>query len=172
MMIKNSLKLTINAAFLKEIKDDNLTLYSLLENLRSFWLVNDPLVLTPEWFSVLVNQLRDQLAFHFTLEENFGYFDHPVKFDPILSADAQRLRNQHTELYLEISLIAEKSEDVLYPDFDESRYTSLVKQFKTFYKTFQQHEVAEFDLIMTVSYEEHKRRQKHTPMRELIARER
>jgi len=171
MMIQNSPKLTINAAFLKEIKDDNLSLYSLLENLRSFWLVNDPLVLTPEWFSVLVNQLRDQLAFHFTLEESFGYFDHPVKFDPLLSAKALRLKDQHTDLYLEISLIAEKSEEILYPDFDELRYTNLVKKFKRFYQTFQQHEVAEFDLIMTVSYEEHKCSQNNPRMQELIPRE-
>tara|TARA_R110002095_G_scaffold76879_3_gene65805 strand:+ start:2224 stop:2739 length:516 start_codon:yes stop_codon:yes gene_type:complete len=171
-MIQSLPKVTINAAFLKEIKDDNLNLYSLLENLRSFWLVNDPLVLNPEWFSALVNQLRDQLAIHFALEETFGYFDHPVIFDVFLSEEAKRLKDQHVELYLEINLIAEKSEEMLYPDFNETSYTTLVNQFKKFYQSFQQHEVAEFDLIMRVSHEEHKRTKKNILMHELIPRER
>jgi len=170
-MIQSLPKVTINAAFLKEIKDDNLNLYSLLESLRSFWIVNDPLVLNPNWFRVLVNQFRDQLAIHFALEETFGYFDHPAKYDAFLSAEAKRLKDEHVDLYLEINLIAEKSEEVVYPDFDESSYTTLVNQFKTFYQTFQQHELAEFDLIMAVSYEVHKRSKKNIPIHELITRE-
>ena len=156
-MIRAIPDITINSAFLQEIKDDNLQLYGLLDKLRAFWLVNDPHVLNPKWFSELMDNLRDQVAMHFTLENTFGYFERPVKFDSILSAEANRLRDQHIELYLQISSIAEKTEEMLYPKFNENIYVRQVEKFKEFYNAFQEHEAAEFTLIMSVLSGQQKR---------------
>ena len=156
-MISNSRQVTVNAAFLKEIKEDNLRLYNLMENLRTFWLVPDPLALKPEWFSVLINELRDQLAMHFALEATFGYFDHADQVDALTAAESQRLRDQHEDLYLEIASIAEQVEEALYPEWNQTTYAAQIERFDQFYQKFQQHESAEFDLIMSASYENFKR---------------
>lgn len=170
-MIRANPEITINSVFLQEIKDDNLQLYTLLDKLRAFWLVNDPHVLNPNWFSELTNTLRDRIAMHFSLENAFGYFEHPIKFDPILSAEANRLRDQHVELYLQISLIAEKTEEMLYPKFNEKSYVRQVEKFKEFYKAFQEHEAAEFDLIMSVLFEQQERGQSPvSPSQEIALR--
>lgn len=158
-MIRSSPKVSINAAFLKEIKDDNLKLYSLLENLRTFWLVDDPLILNPEWFSVLVGDLRDQLAMHFALEETFGYLDFAVNIDAVITSESERLKKQHVDLYLDIVSIAERVQDALYPNLDEKVYQDQVNRFNDFYQAFQSHEAAEFDLIMSATYENYKRKQ-------------
>ncbi len=155
-MISVNPKLTINAAFLQEIKDDNLRLYGLLDNLRACWLVNSPDVFRPEWFSRLISDLRDQVAMHFALENAFGYFEKPVSSDPLLSAEAQRLHAQHEELYLQICSIAENAEAMLYPQMDEEAYTRQVDLFRDFYRAFQQHESAEFDLMVRVFSEQQK----------------
>ena len=86
-----------------------------------------------------------------------SYFEQPVKFDPILSAEANRLRDQHIELYLQISSIAEKTEEMLYPKFNENIYVRQVEKFKEFYNAFQEHEAAEFTLIMSVLSGQQKR---------------
>lgn len=158
-MIRSSLKVCINAAFLQEIKDDNLRLYSLMENLRTFWLVSDPLILNPEWFSTLVDDLRDQLAIHFALEETFGYLDLAVDVDAFISSESARLKKQHVDLYLEIVSISEHVQDALYPELNERIYLDQVNRFNKFYKTFQTHEAAEFVLIMSATYENFKRKQ-------------
>lgn len=155
-MISVHPKLTINAAFLQEIKDDNLRLYGLLDHLRACWLVNDPDVFRPEWFTELICDLRDQIAMHFALENAFGYFEKPLTSDPLLSAEAQRLLDQHEELYLQICSIAEGAEELLYPEFDEAGYSRQVDLFKEFYKAFQAHESAEFDLMMNVFLKQQK----------------
>ncbi|WP_417388588.1 hemerythrin domain-containing protein [Gimesia sp.] len=157
-MIRSLLKECINAAFLKEIKDDNLKLYSLLENLRAFWLVSDPLVLNPEWFRTLISDLRDQLALHFALEETFGYLELAVDVDIFLSSESARLKKQHVDLYLEIVSITENIEDALYPDLNERLFLDQLSRFNDFYRTFQIHEAAEFDLIMSATYGNNKRK--------------
>ena len=158
-MIISCPKVSINAAFLKEIKEDNLNLYSLLENLRAFWLVDDPLILDPEWFGILIDDFRDQLAMHFTLEEAFGYLDLSVNVDSIISSESERLKKQHVDFYLEIASIAEHVQDALYPELNAEVYADQVNRFNDFYHAFQNHEAAEFDLIMSARYDKYERKQ-------------
>ncbi|QDU04468.1 hypothetical protein V6x_41960 [Gimesia chilikensis] len=160
-MINNRTRVSINAAFLKEIKDDNLKLYSLLENLRAFCSVDASLILNPEAFSMLVNDFRDQLAMHFTLEETFGYLDLADEVDEIICTKSDRLRKQHIDLYLEIASIADAVQDALYPELNENAYAKQVSRLNDFYHAFQNHEALEFDLIMSVSYD-HVRNQQNS----------
>ena len=89
---------TVNAAFLQEIKEVNQELWSLLAELRH----RCQRPIAPGHCRQLIDKislLRDQLALHFSLEEAYGYFDDPVDVAPQLSRQAEHLRSEHRELY-------------------------------------------------------------------------
>ena len=94
--------LTVNAAFLQDLKDDNVHLRELLAT------VNDVLShvsyrsIHAGAFAELLSRLRDQLATHFALEECFGYFDDAVEVAPRFSTQADILQAQHASLFSEI----------------------------------------------------------------------
>ena len=79
---------TVNAAFLQEIKEVDQELWSLLGDLRH----RCQRPIAPGQCRLLIDklcQLRDQLALHFSLEEAYGYFDDPVEVAPQLSRQAE-----------------------------------------------------------------------------------
>lgn len=80
-MVRNrsDVKFTVNAAFFREIKEDHHQLQRLLERIRQ--IVGQPQALPNDWkeFISLLADLRDQLAFHFALEEAYGYFEDAVE---------------------------------------------------------------------------------------------
>src|SRR5262245_61954266 len=85
---------TVNAAFLQEIKEVNQELWSLLADLRH----RCQRPIAPGHCRLLIDklcQLRDQLALHFSLEEAYGYFEDPVEVAPQLSRQAEMLRSEH-----------------------------------------------------------------------------
>ena len=92
-------QLSVNAAFLKEIKDDNQQLKLLWDRLREA-ISHSELALNhwPELIQ-LMSDLRDQLALHFSLEEAYGYFDDAIDVAPQLSLNAEKLRGQHRDLF-------------------------------------------------------------------------
>jgi hypothetical protein len=78
---------TVNAAFLQEIKEVNHELWQLLADLRH----RCQRPMAPGSCRSLVEklcQLRDQLALHFALEEAYGYFEDPVDVAPQLCRHA------------------------------------------------------------------------------------
>src|SRR5262245_65894974 len=100
---------TVNAAFLQEIKEVNQELWMLQADLRHRF--QRPVA--PGHCRFLVDKLcllRDQLALHFSLEEAYGYFDDPVDVAPQLSRAADRLRSAHKGLYLAVCGLVERSE--------------------------------------------------------------
>jgi hypothetical protein len=101
--------LTLNSAFLQEIKDDNRQLRSLLATLRD--LTRLPLVARNHREQVveMIQELRDQLALHFTLEEAYGYFEDAVDASPRIAERAAELRSQHLALFTAIQRIAESA---------------------------------------------------------------
>src|SRR5687768_9654604 len=97
---------TVNAAFLEEIKEVNQELWQLLGDLRH----RCQRPVAPGHCRLLIDklcQLRDQLALHFALEEAYGYFENPVEVAPQLSRAAGRLLEEHKTLYLDFCDIAE-----------------------------------------------------------------
>lgn len=155
-MINRVPQYMINPAFLKEIKDDHFKLYNQLDNLRAFWLLNDPTILNPEWFRILICEFRDLLTTHFELEETFGYIQHSLEYVPEFCRESQRLRNQHSTLLEQIRMIAAQSIKLQEPERTDPHYTEMVTQLGSFYAAFQDHEQAEMDLIMSTEYETHK----------------
>lgn len=139
-------QLAVNAAFLKEIKDDNLLLKSLWDQLATM-LVHTELAINhwPELVSLLA-RLRDQMAVHFALEEAYGYFDDAIDVAPHLSLNAENLRSQHRSLFEEICDLAESIIEV---HLESESVASFIARIQTFRKKFEAHEEAELKLILT-----------------------
>ncbi len=139
-------RLTINAAFLKDIKDDNRDLKKLLDKI--FPLAAHPQTATNHWSEMveLFGCLRDQLALHFALEEAYGYFDEAVDSAPELSAVAECLRGQHPDLFEKIRHLADKSSEIRIDSGEQ--VARFLAEFNAFRTEFEKHEEAELKLIL------------------------
>lgn len=143
---KTSVKFTLNAAFFHEIKEDHQQLQAVLKRLRD--LMNHRLALSNHRreFATLLGDLRDQLAFHFALEEAYGYFEDVVDRAPRFHVEAGKLRSQHSQLYVSCQEIAENAAaDMAAGGAD---LDPIVDQFAAFDRALQSHESAELGLIM------------------------
>jgi len=142
---KSGMKFTLNAAFFREIKEDHQQLKTVLERLRN--LISRRLAVENHRreFADLLAELRDQLAFHFTLEEAYGYFEDAVERAPRFHEQAGRLRNQHSQLYIMCQEIAESAATRL---ANGGELDTLVDQAIAFDRALQAHESAEVSLIM------------------------
>ena len=139
---------TINAAFLQEIKDVNQDLWRLLANVRRMSQEPATIHAAPRRFFGLIEQLRDQLALHFALEEAYGYFDDPIEVAPRLCEQAERLRAEHRDLYLSAVGLTEFAEQLL--DGPHGRLIlESARLFRAFDRRFQRHESAENELILS-----------------------
>ncbi len=139
-------RLTINGAFLKEIKDDN-------RQLKSLWDHVKPLMAHPEtainhWDELVtaLAELRDQLAIHFSLEEAFGYFDEAIDIAPRLSLVAAALRGQHRVLFEQIRDLADTVMEVRSEQAEAVQ--RFLRRFNHFATAFEHHEESELKLIL------------------------
>ncbi len=138
--------LTINAAFLKDIKDDNRDLKSLLDRITP--LTEHWQIATNHWVELmeLFAELRDQLALHFTLEEAYGYFEEAIGTAPQLSVTAELLRSDHAKLFERIRDLADSALEVS-PESSE-QITRFLDRYGKFMESLGQHEEAELKLIL------------------------
>ncbi len=138
--------LAVNAAFLKDIKDDNHHLKVLLDKIRPLAAHNQ--TATNHWVELiqLVSELRDQLALHFSLEEAYGYFDDAITSAPQLSTTAEILRGQHPKLFERIRDLADSALEVsTESDEQVSKFLTALESFR---QSFEEHEEAELRLIL------------------------
>ena len=138
--------LSVNAAFLKDIKDDNHDLKVILDKIGP--LSGHLQTATNHWLELiaLVADLRDQLALHFSLEEAYGYFDDAVGSAPQLSVTAECLRSQHPKLFAKIRDLADRCLEVSADSSEQiERFLS---DFASFREAFQSHEEDELKLIL------------------------
>ena len=148
MAIVSTATVTVNAAFLQEIKEVHQELWDLLDEVRH--LTARPISLRSQCRKVveMLSQLRDQLALHFALEEAYGYFDDPVAVAPRLCEAADSLRAEHGELYLLICELAEQAESWQRSGRLASLATHVSRDFQQFDRRLQIHEARENDLIL------------------------
>jgi len=141
---------TINAAFLQEIKEVNDELWSLLSKVRHA--CSRPIALSGNcrYFVNMLLELRDQLALHFALEEAYGYFEDPAQVSPQLAHQAERLRDEHRRLYSHLSDIVERAETMLEEGHQALLATSIPGQFILFDEALQNHEHRENELLMSM----------------------
>jgi hypothetical protein len=147
-MLTTTATVTVNSAFLREIKEDSYQLLRLFARLRA-------VLSSPRWWDVLENpfedllcRLRDQVAMHFALEEFYGYFDNPQEVAPRLSERVEALRRQHEQLYLEICYLAEEADKVRHRECRKDLLADLGLRFRDFDAAFQYHEACENELLL------------------------
>ncbi len=139
---------TVNAAFLQEIKEVNLDLWRLLDEVKFRCSDVHHVVLQGRRVVDQVAELRDQLAMHFALEEAYGYFDDPIRVAPRLSAAAHQLRDEHQLLYELIRDFADEVDGIFRAGMLAQIGTRVVERFGEFYDRLQQHEKRENELIL------------------------
>jgi hypothetical protein len=139
---------TINAAFLQEIKEVNEALWELLAEAREACLRVTEAKSDRRHLAGLFGRLRDQLAMHFALEEAFGYFEDPVSVAPHLSQRANDLRGQHGRLYVLIRDLAEHAEQSLYGEDHSDSPNRITALFRAFDSELKEHEACENELIL------------------------
>ncbi len=145
--------ITINVAFLQEIKEDSQDFRCLLESthdLLSHW----PIHIARRRLVELLGELRDQLALHFALEEAYGYFEDAVSAEPRLSRQAEALRAEHCQLFVELCALEEAAERWLYHEATEHMLRKIAIGFRAFHDRLLDHESRENDLILEALAEE------------------
>lgn len=144
---------TLNLAFLREIKEDNRELRNCLATLRAV-LSRARLVVSRRELVQLIGLLRDQLALHFSLEEAYGYFDDPISVAPQLSARISMVRGQHSELFLQVVSLEDLAEQWLHHEHGSVGLRRIAWEFSRFDAQFQRHEHVEHELMQEAFYDE------------------
>ena len=139
-------RLAVNAAFLKEIKDDNRQLKNLWDHLVP--MMSQRELALNHWNELEEDlaKLRDQLALHFSLEEAYGYFDEAVDIAPHMSISAETLKSEHTKLFARIRDLADEIVDINRDQ--DAKVDAFLKNCNRFRIEFQRHEEAELQLIL------------------------
>ena len=143
--------LLINPAFLQEIKDSNPDLWDTQQLLRQTINARGDAKALGNRLVRVLDDFRDQVALQFALEESYGY--QAVKgtnrvLASVVSTDRiAQARQQHTGLYLELSELAEKAEELQYRGVTQPGLDRLVAAIESFDEKFRQHEELECDLI-------------------------
>jgi hypothetical protein len=140
--------LVVNTAFLQEIKDSNPGLWHSLRQLRQLCQSGEDPIQTARRLVRVLDELREKVATQFALEESFGYIEVPVTYEPSIASEfAESVKNQHYKLYLNLSELAERAEEVQYRGAIHERLPSLIASAKHFDEEFRTHELLEAKLI-------------------------
>lgn len=159
----------VNAAFLQEIKDSNPSLWHQFHDLRTLCQLAPEDCESPQstikTFARCLNELRDQLALQFSLEESYGLIASPTsRFPPtttsyspeeaaLQSAILERqtmvemVISQHRSLYLRIVDHVEQAEELQYRGCEVACLRSFAEQVERYCQDFTAHERLESELI-------------------------
>jgi hypothetical protein len=139
--------LTLNVAFLQDIKQDTEKPEEIIGEIRS--LLSQGADVKPAELVSQLGRLRDELETYFALEEFYGYFQSAKLTYPRVSNRAERLQTQHETLYLDLCQLIEQAERTLYGESVlEKSLPDIVTGFHAFVQSFNLHEQEEFDLMM------------------------
>jgi hypothetical protein len=104
----------INAAFLQEVKESNVELWDTVHELRQMVESSPNNAGSARKLVALLSQLRDQLAFEFSLEEAYGFIEGCRGIAAQVAQRAAMAKQQHRELYLLIHELCETAEEAQY----------------------------------------------------------
>ena len=141
--------LTINAAFLQEVKEVNQDLWAVLEEIRGLCTTRERCAEHRRWVN-LIADLRDHLALHFALEEAFGYFERPARRGAGTESGGHPVAEEHKSLY---AIVRDLADDV---DAEDRAGTlvrhapRLAERFNAYYDSLQRHEMEENELILSI----------------------
>jgi hypothetical protein len=139
---------SVNAAFLQEVKDSNLQLWTALRKIRNLRNEAGANNLKSRIFVSSLGELRDAIALEFSLEETYGYIE-SVSVPPLPygCADAGTAKAQHCELYLQLHELCEQSEEAQYRGTISRDLNQYFDAFDAFDAALRAHEELESDLI-------------------------
>ena len=147
-------QITLNVAFLQEIKDDNVGLKSTIAHLENALSQNQSP--QPRLLVDKLSDLRDELETHFTLEEFYGYFQPARESHSQVNIRASELRQQHETIYLEVCELVDLAESILYREWPMANkaHSAITAGFHAFVQHFNDHEQQEMELMMKLCNEE------------------
>jgi len=138
---------TINAAFLQEIKEVHVELWSAFEQIRGFGSRRDWTDSACRQLVSSLDSFRDLLSLCFTLEDAYGYFDDPVYVDARFGKRVSRLRAEHHTLRAEITRIGNHAERLMYNGRLHDSIDAILARLAAFCDQLEEHEAREKDLI-------------------------
>lgn len=137
----------VNAAFLQEIKDSHPDLSHAVHQVRATCHAELPAGEMAKQLTNLLHDLRDCLAFQFALEETYGYIENVQAMPSSVTRMAERARNEHCGLYLEISSLSEQAEELQYRGFAAEHSGELIEATLEFDARLIRHERLEAELV-------------------------
>jgi hemerythrin-like domain-containing protein len=145
---------TINAAFLQEIKEVHQDLWQSLRDARTA--ASRVIESSADWrkLAAFLGKFRDQIALHFALEEAYGYFEDPLDVAPRLCRRAEALRAEHADLYAKICRVVDRAEQLQYSGADADASQQVAEELKTFLDQFESHETRENELVLEAFYDD------------------
>ncbi len=144
---------TINVAFLQDIKEDNVQFKEVLS--RTAIELSDNTSPDPRTAVDVLIGLQDELETHFALEEFFGYFQNARLSNPSIGRKAEAVRNEHQKLFLQLNEIVDLAEQVLYRECNyETTMDNVIQGFDQFLHALESHETREAELMMQLYNEE------------------
>ncbi len=136
----------VNAAFLQEVKESNPNLWSVLHDVRRMRDRRYSQARKAREFAKLIEQLRDDLALEFSLEETYGFVGGIAPSEKMCS-EARTAREQHRELFLHLLEICETDEESQYRGTIVRDLDKLLDDFDEFDTALRAHEKLEADMI-------------------------
>lgn len=141
---------TLNRAFLKEIKDDHVELRELIN--RNRIRIKQPSIKANQVLDWL-HHLRDELETYFALEEFYGYFKQAAVTNPAVSQSALSLQSEHEELFIDLLKLIDATEQIIYHE-NNTQLDFVQDGFEQFVAKFELHEQSEMELMMRLCNEE------------------
>lgn len=145
---------TINVAFLQEIKDDFGFRKLLNVIYHKFYPKNQTEQFSSREVADLLTDLRDELETYFALEEFYGYFEQAAVDNPCVNQKACKLKSEHEKLYLQLSQVVDRAEQIVYQENGTLTLVHVAKDFEDFCVNLAHHEQAEMNLMMRLHNED------------------
>ncbi len=132
---------------MQEVKESNVELWDVIHELRHLVEGATSSAANAKRLVSLLSQLRDQLAFAFSLEEAYGFIEGCRGIAPRIAQRAQLAKQQHRELYLRIHELCETAEEAQYRGVADREFNELLAATVDFDAQFRAHEQLESELM-------------------------
>lgn len=144
------LAVTLNVAFLLEIKEENTELDRLLTETRAA--ASKIAAQGANWRQVmeLLESLRDNVTMQFVLEEAYGYFENPAFYTPELGASAALLRDEHWILCSELKVVIAHVEERVHNEVLDMTPLQIAQELIAFCDDLLYHDTQEYALILSI----------------------
>ncbi|MEE2826859.1 MAG: hypothetical protein VYE64_09545 [Planctomycetota bacterium] len=143
--------ITINVAFLQEIKEENVELRQLIDSVATAFYLHPRL--KPQAMRELLCRVREELETYFSLEEFLGYFNEAKISNPAISRCSSKLMSEHETLFLQFNDVIELVEQIVYRETAVTM-EEVEQQFNQFRSALALHEQCEMELMMRLCNED------------------